>query len=40
MVENGLITVTCEFCNSTYAFEPDKLTSELPGNEVPKEPLN
>jgi molecular chaperone Hsp33 len=25
MVENGLITVTCEFCNSSYAFEPDKL---------------
>lgn len=23
MVENGKITVTCEFCNSTYAFEPD-----------------
>jgi molecular chaperone Hsp33 len=25
MVENGTITVTCEFCNSTYAFEPDAL---------------
>ena len=22
MVENGKITVTCEFCNSTYVFEP------------------
>jgi molecular chaperone Hsp33 len=22
MVENGVITVTCEFCNSTYVFEP------------------
>ena len=22
MVENGMITVTCEFCNSTYVFEP------------------
>ena len=22
MVENGKITVTCEFCNSTYMFEP------------------
>ena len=23
MVENGVITVTCEFCSSTYVFEPD-----------------
>ena len=22
MVENGKITVTCEFCNSTYTFDP------------------
>jgi redox-regulated HSP33 family molecular chaperone len=22
MVENGKITVTCEFCNSTYVFAP------------------
>jgi redox-regulated HSP33 family molecular chaperone len=22
MVENGKITVTCEFCNSTHVFEP------------------
>jgi molecular chaperone Hsp33 len=28
MVENGLITVTCEFCNSTYVFEPTELGSE------------
>lgn len=25
MVENGRITVTCEFCNSSYVFEPDTL---------------
>ncbi len=24
MVENGRITVTCEFCSSTYAFDPDE----------------
>ena len=24
MVENGKITVTCEFCSSTYVFEPDE----------------
>ena len=24
MVENGRITVTCEFCNSTYVFQPKK----------------
>jgi molecular chaperone Hsp33 len=23
MVENGVITVTCEFCSSTYVFEPE-----------------
>jgi molecular chaperone Hsp33 len=25
MVENGVITVTCEFCSSTYVFEPEAL---------------
>jgi molecular chaperone Hsp33 len=23
MVENGVITVTCEFCSATYVFEPE-----------------
>jgi molecular chaperone Hsp33 len=27
MVENGRITVTCEFCNSTYVFHPDEITA-------------
>jgi molecular chaperone Hsp33 len=26
MVENGRITVTCEFCSSTYVFAPDEVT--------------
>jgi molecular chaperone Hsp33 len=26
MVENGKITVTCEFCSSTYVFEPGEVT--------------
>jgi molecular chaperone Hsp33 len=26
MVENGKITVTCEFCSSTYVFAPDEIT--------------
>jgi molecular chaperone Hsp33 len=26
MVENGVITVTCEFCSSTYVFEPGEVT--------------
>jgi len=26
MVENGKITVTCEFCSSTYVFEPDEIS--------------
>ena len=25
MVENGVITVTCEFCNSSYVFAPDEV---------------
>jgi molecular chaperone Hsp33 len=25
MVENGVITVTCEFCSSTYVFDPDEV---------------
>src|SRR6202035_4050810 len=25
MVENGVITVTCEFCNSSYVFEPESV---------------
>jgi molecular chaperone Hsp33 len=28
MVENGRITVTCEFCNSTYVFQPDEITAQ------------
>jgi molecular chaperone Hsp33 len=27
MVENGMISVTCEFCNSTYGFEPGEVDS-------------
>ena len=26
MVENGKITVTCEFCSATYLFEPDDVS--------------
>ena len=28
MVENGEITVTCEFCNSTYVFEPEEIAAQ------------
>jgi molecular chaperone Hsp33 len=28
MVENGMISVTCEFCNSTYKFEPGEVERE------------
>jgi molecular chaperone Hsp33 len=28
MVENGVISVTCEFCNATYAFAPDQVEAE------------
>ncbi len=27
MIEDGRITVTCEFCSSTYVFEPDEITA-------------
>jgi redox-regulated HSP33 family molecular chaperone len=30
MVEDGKITVTCEFCSSTYVFEPAEITPEDP----------
>jgi molecular chaperone Hsp33 len=28
MVENGVITVTCEFCSSVYKFEPGEVASQ------------
>jgi molecular chaperone Hsp33 len=28
MVENGVISVTCEFCNSKYVFKPHEVTTE------------
>jgi molecular chaperone Hsp33 len=28
MVEDGRITVTCEFCSSTYVFAPDEVATE------------
>ena len=39
MVENGVITVTCEFCNSTYVFEPDELAERCRRCQT-NEPLN
>jgi len=32
MVENGKITVTCEFCNSTYVFEPGEVSEPAPSS--------
>ena len=29
MVENGRITVTCEFCSSTYVFAPDEIAAQV-----------
>jgi redox-regulated HSP33 family molecular chaperone len=31
-VENGRITVTCEFCSSTYVFAPDELSADHAGS--------
>jgi len=33
MVENGKITVTCEFCNSTYVFEPADVSERVASSE-------
>jgi molecular chaperone Hsp33 len=30
MVEDGRITVTCEFCSSTYVFAPSEVAAENP----------
>jgi molecular chaperone Hsp33 len=30
MIENGVITVTCEFCNSTYVFDPPEVSEPPP----------
>jgi redox-regulated HSP33 family molecular chaperone len=30
MVENGKITVTCEFCNATYVFAPVEVSEPAP----------
>ena len=27
MLENGVITVTCEFCSATYVFQPGDVAS-------------
>jgi molecular chaperone Hsp33 len=35
MVQDGVIQVTCEFCNSTYDFKPDEVQTE-PGAEQPE----
>jgi molecular chaperone Hsp33 len=34
MVENGVITVTCEFCNSSYVFEPADVEDQESGSEA------
>jgi redox-regulated HSP33 family molecular chaperone len=28
MIENGVISVTCEFCNTKYVFAPDEVVVE------------
>jgi molecular chaperone Hsp33 len=35
MVQDGVIQVTCEFCNSTYDFKPDEVQTAEPGAEQP-----
>ena len=33
MVENGVISVTCEFCNATYVFEPADVADQTAGTD-------
>jgi len=33
MVENGVISVTCEFCSATYAFEPSEVADKKANGE-------
>lgn len=43
MVENGTISVTCEFCNETYVFDPadvEAQISDTPENDASDKPLN
>jgi molecular chaperone Hsp33 len=35
MVENGAISVTCEFCNATYRFAPSEIGDGQDGNNEP-----
>jgi molecular chaperone Hsp33 len=35
MVENGVISVTCEFCSSTYVFQPADVADEPGADEQP-----
>jgi molecular chaperone Hsp33 len=30
MVEQGVISVTCEFCNTTYVFDPGEIAEGEP----------
>jgi molecular chaperone Hsp33 len=32
MVKDGVISVTCEFCNANYVFTPDEIVSDRPAN--------
>jgi molecular chaperone Hsp33 len=36
MVENGAISVTCEFCNATYRFAPSDIGADAPAIPPPK----
>ena len=34
MVENGKISVTCEFCSANYEFEPDAVQADASGRQT------
>jgi molecular chaperone Hsp33 len=38
MVENGKISVTCEFCSANYQFEPDSVRPEAGGESGEAKP--
>jgi molecular chaperone Hsp33 len=37
MIENGVISVTCEFCNRTYVVEPSEVQPQEAADETEQE---
>jgi hypothetical protein len=40
MVENGVISVTCEFCSANYQFAPDDVRPDAAGKSGEAKPAS